>query len=522
MAKESGSYILSEEVLLTSYIAKPGSNEGVSINIRQLMQEIQIFESINNHVLTGYITLVDGAGVLDDLPLTGHEILSFKLHTPGFSPKDTRYPKGYDFTKNPMFIYKINNITKPTPGSKLYTLEFCSKEEIRNSQRKLSKAYHDRIDNSVRLILRTSLGSPKDFHFEKTKLKPKYVMPKMSPFNAIKFLAKESMSVTSNNAGFHFYETSTGFHFKSLSAMFHTGSGYKQPVMDYFDSPKTDSGKMYKSEDGSAGNLSKVIEFKILNRYDSLQNVREGVYASRMITYNAFNKTFHEQDFSYPHEYEKQRHMGQLKTGGESTNSGIMPIFNFEDGKMMSDFSEGKYMFMSSTQGLHDTQEMIPWYNRAVSAKGEESTAVNREVIDTVPIEDTLQRSIAQKHAFNTMVIKLLVPGNTAISAGEVINFSTLTNSGTDSKTQEEDPYLSGRYLVTEVRHLIQVKQHVTQLICAKDSVGKAYLASDKEVLNINEKGQSGTDFDEETIKVDEPEGFISSFFGLNSKNRRG
>ena len=279
---------------------------------------------------------------------------------------------------------------------------------------------------------------------------------------------------------------------------------------------------MYKSEDGSAGNLSKVIEFKILNRYDSLQNIREGVYASRMITYNAFNKTFHEQDFSYPHEYEKQRHMGQLKTGGESTNSGIMPIFNFEDGKMMSDFSEGKYMFMSSTQGLHDTQEMIPWYNRSVAAKGEEENAVNREVIDTVPIEDTLQRSIAQKHAFNTMVIKLLVPGNTAISAGEVINFSTLTNSGTDSKTQEEDPYLSGRYLVTEVRHLIQVKQHVTQLICAKDSVGKAYLASDKEVLNINEKGQSGTDFDEETIKVDEPEGFISSFFGLNSKNRRG
>ena len=122
MAKESGSYILSEEVLLTSYIAKPGSNEGVSINIRQLMQEIQIFEGINKHVLTGYITLVDGASVLDDLPLTGHEILSFKLHTPGFSPKDTKYPKGYDFVKNPMFIYKINNISKPTPGSKLYTL----------------------------------------------------------------------------------------------------------------------------------------------------------------------------------------------------------------------------------------------------------------------------------------------------------------------------------------------------------------------------------------------------------------
>lgn len=506
MAKESGSYILSEEVLLTSYIAKPGSNEGVSINIRQLMQEIQIFEGINKHVLTGYITLVDGAGVLDDLPLTGHELLSFKLHTPGFSPKETKYPKGYDFVKNPMFIYKINNISKPTPGSKLYTLEFCSKEEIRNSQRKLSKAYHDTIDNSVRLILKTSLGSPKDLHYEKTKLKPKYVIPKMSPFSAIKFLAKESIGKKSNNAGFHFYETSNGFHFKSLQAMYHTGKAYKQPVMDYFDSPKTDSGKMYKSSDGSEGNLSKVIEFKIIKRYDSLHNIRKGVYASRLVTYNSFNKTFDERDFSYPHEYDRQRHMGQIKTGGESVNSGIMPIFNFEDDKLMSDFTEGKYMFMSSTTGMHDTEEMIPFSKRKVASRGEESTAITRQPIDTVPIEDTLQKSMAQKQAFNTMVIELLVPGNTAVSAGEVINFSTLTNASGESKSQQEDPYLSGRYLVTEVRHLLQVKQHVTLLTCAKDSVGKEYLACDKEVLNVNEKGVTGTDYDEEVINPDEPE----------------
>ena len=495
MAKESSSYNLSEEVNLTSYIPNGGGSEGITINVRQLVAEIQLYESINHHVLTGFMTLVDAASVLDDLPLTGHEILSFKLHTPGFSPSETKYPKGYDFVKNPMFVYKINSITKPNPGVKMYTLEFCSKEEIRNSQRKLSKAYHDRIDNSVRLILRTSLGSPKDLHFEKTALKPKYVMPKMSPFAAIKFLAGESIGLKSKNAGYHFYETSTGFHFKSLQAMFHTGKAYKQPVMDYFDSPKTDSKQMYKSKDGAVGNLSKVLKFTILNRYDSLSNIRNGVYASRLVTYNAFNKTFDEKDFSYPDEYKRQRHMGQLKTGGETVNTGIMPVFNFEDGKMMSDFEEGKYMFQSSTFGMHDTTE---------------SKAGTAEVLDTVPIEQVLQKSMAQKQAFNSIVIELVVPGNTAVTAGEVINFSTLTNAGGENKSQEEDPYLSGRYLVTEVRHLLQIKQHVTTLICAKDSVGKEYLPATREILNVKEKGRMGTDYDEEKFQVDEKEGILS------------
>ena len=320
MAKESSSYNLSEEVNLTSYIPNGGGSEGITINVRQLVAEIQLYESINHHVLTGFMTLVDAASVLDDLPLTGHEILSFKLHTPGFSPSETKYPKGYDFVKNPMFVYKINSITKPNPGVKMYTLEFCSKEEIRNSQRKLSKAYHDRIDNSVRLILRTSLGSPKDLHFEKTALKPKYVMPKMSPFAAIKFLAGESIGLKSKNAGYHFYETSTGFHFKSLQAMFHTGKAYKQPVMDYFDSPKTDSKQMYKSKDGAVGNLSKVLKFTILNRYDS--NVVNENYKRTMDWINGYT--------------EKVNKMGPVQVNTREVSGSQFQYMNMEDIGMKS------------------------------------------------------------------------------------------------------------------------------------------------------------------------------------------
>ena len=110
---KAGDYVLSERFVLTSYRKHPDTSEPVSINVRQLVSEIQIYESINDSVLTGRLTLTDGASVLDDLPLTGHELLEFSLYTPGMSPSDLDTPVGYDFTSesgHPMFIYNITNI----------------------------------------------------------------------------------------------------------------------------------------------------------------------------------------------------------------------------------------------------------------------------------------------------------------------------------------------------------------------------------------------------------------------------
>ena len=110
---KAGDFVLSERFLLTSYKQHPDTSEPLSIDVRQLISEIQIYENINSNALTGRLTLTDGASVLDDLPLTGHELLEFSLHTPGLSPFDTSNPSGFDFTStsgHPMFVYNITNI----------------------------------------------------------------------------------------------------------------------------------------------------------------------------------------------------------------------------------------------------------------------------------------------------------------------------------------------------------------------------------------------------------------------------
>ena len=132
---KSGDITLSETIFLTSYFSAEGSSEPFKMDITQLVQEIQLYESINRSTLTGVLVLVDAAGLLDRLPLTGNELLEFTAHSPGFTPEDKSTTHGYDFTMKsgfPMFVYSIKNISEPSPGVKTYALRFCSKELIKD------------------------------------------------------------------------------------------------------------------------------------------------------------------------------------------------------------------------------------------------------------------------------------------------------------------------------------------------------------------------------------------------------
>jgi len=477
---KAGDFVLSERFLLTSYRKYPKLSEPFSIDIRQLISEIQIYESIVDTSISGRLTLVDGASVLDTLPLTGHELLEFSVYTPGMSPEDTKYPTGYNFTSesgHPMFIYKIENITAVNPGTKMYTLEFCSKEEIRSSQRKICRAFTGSVNEIVTNILRTDLKSKKNILFEPTKGINKYVMPKLSPFKCIKFMQSEAISANNvESSGYYFFETRSGFNFKSLEGMISKGKKggeYKKPVAKYTNTPVIEGGKLY---DEDSPNIFKVYEFNILNRYDSLSNIRNGVYASRLVTYNAFTKQFKELDYEYLTSFEKQRHVGQTKqTSKENPVNSVMPMFNYEDNKFMSQFPEGKYMFESSTQGMHDTEQTVS--DKSVS-------------IGPPDVENTLQKAISQQGAYDSFKIEIKVPGNTGVSAGDVISFETTTFGGPQSKSKEIDPYISGNYLVTNVRHLIDTTQHITLLTCAKDSISAGYPTEPLELLN-KEKDES-------------------------------
>jgi len=92
-------------------------------------------------------------------------------------------------------------------------------------------------------------------------------------------------------------------------------------------------------------------------------------------------------------------------------------------------------------------------------------------------IENYMPHRTAQLALANYNKIKITVPGNSQMSVGLTIDFSFLATSVTaDDGQKVPDPFLSGKYLITAVRHVITNISHLTVLELCKESNTRNYV----------------------------------------------
>ena len=101
--------------------------------------------------------------------------------------------------------------------------------------------------------------------------------------------------------------------------------------------------------------MQTVDNFEIKDQFDTLKNLSNGVYANRMITHDSFNKTFSEIDFDYNTYFPTIFHTEHdAQNGGLTDNKSQLPLFNYQDDKMISDKPEARINFVSDTTKLQN------------------------------------------------------------------------------------------------------------------------------------------------------------------------
>jgi len=466
--KKPGAYYLSD-IRLTSYVSKDGSSEPDSIGIDTMVVDMNIYESIFNKTLSGNLLIVDANNVIGKLPLTGNERLEFKFFTPSCS-------SGYDFTiksGNPMYVYKIQNRTGITPRAQTYLLHFCSKEMMTNELVVVRNAQTSTYSEIVANIVRNEdfLGSVKDFYFEPSLGLHKHVFPRIRPLDAIDTLALQTRSTKFYGAGYYFYETSRGFNFRSLESMMAIEANTARPVLARFR-PKPANVNQGGEKD-IKNEMQIAISYRIVDQFDTLKNLRNGVYASKLITHDQLNKTYTETDFSYHDEYKNLFHTEAGKDGTRTDNQGILPYY-IREGQTLSDYPESTLYLWSQTPNTH---------------------YVNDTPVENPPMTEILQRRLSQRLAFQSFKLELTVPGYTGLQAGDLITFDMPSyEPAGGSEPLDHDPYLSGRYLVTSIRHQLNRKQnkHIMVLECMKDSVRRPYPEEYTDTFINKEKAHDG------------------------------
>tara|TARA_E500000178_G_C16992367_1_gene741480 strand:- start:276 stop:1727 length:1452 start_codon:yes stop_codon:yes gene_type:complete len=444
-----GKYNLSELEIISYRQDKDESNPK-TMDIKGITLTMSITEDIFSNNMNGMVTVYDTQDIRSIFPLTGLERLSLKLNTPGLPGLDYTHDNGVPFQ-----IYKVDSVRKDTSNDigQFYNIFFCSPEMYNNQISTVSRAYAGPIEVAVKDIFRNKkyLNSKKTIFIEDTKTNAKYVIPSLKPFSAINFLSSQALSGKYNNAGYLFYETSTGFHFRSLESMLAMGGSVARPTRWNFQTQITQVKDTKKDEvKDIQKRMQQVIRYEFGKQVDALENIRNGLYANRLVVHDAFNKTIKTHDFNYKDNYEKSFHLESI--GDEQdADKHITPNTPLNDtGKGLYDFAESKKMVVTETSKVHNDYEFVP-------------------------VNDTLPKITSQNTGYRNMNMTLLVYGNTLLNAGDVVNFTVPVMQPGESAIP--NPYTSGRYLIMAIKHTIAVttNNHTMVLKCMKDSVRTPY-----------------------------------------------
>ena len=460
---------------------------GEVIDIKNLVQELNIYESIYKNALTGSVVIIDAQNLIAKLEIQGTERISFTLKTPG-AIDERSIINASESTGHPFHVYKITDRKQVAPGTLLYTLHFGSREFMRNLRTKVSQAYDGRLDRAVHQIMfdENYLDSRKEMTYEPCGNSDKVVIPNLRPFDAINMIAEKSLPEKSNGVGYYFYETTKGFHFRSWDNMISVNGRHRRDTKQqfyYMPLNITDPD----IEDKINHEYKSVESYRFINNFhDVAANTVGGTYGHRVISYNLFDKSFEQDDYHYHNDFVFSKHSEHTDSQFDAEKYAIAESFVDEDDKSVSDYPESRVSLQSTTRFLHN-EDKGAVYGLDVLQDGKQ----------------TGKRIAQQAQVIQGTALKLVVKGQSYLEAGDLIEFK-LRSVDEKNTGGAEDPQYAGKYVITKIRHQINAEKYIMVLECAKDSVKQGFSTTDYKIpKNRNIATLRNTYEEEEGITVD-------------------
>ena len=465
--EQAGDYSL-DIVEIISYRRHGGESTPYKMDIRPITLNVELTEDILTNTLVGAITVYDTQDVRTMLPITGLEKLNLRFSTPGINGVNAVEEEGHPFQ-----IYKIDEVRVDinNPRGQLYKIYFCSQEMYYSSFNRISQAFSGPIEDAVEKIFRQKdyLNSKKQLYFEPTRTNTKIVIPNLRPLNAINMLCDYAQAANYKNAGYLFYETPDGFFFRSIESMLALGGAKARPSKwkFFYQVSNVRSGDTRDVMD----DMRNVIKYDFVRPVDTLKQLRDGAYGNRMIRHDAFNKTFITTDFDYANSFGDFFHT-EHSDGDKANDKFTVPFAYYDDTrKDISQNAMAKLMVETNTSKLHNDYEL--------------------------PLaSETTQLQIPQLSQMKGTNLRLLVFGNSLLKAGDVITFDLplMRPLGDRKDRQESNPYWGGRYMITAIKHVINIKAQRYEMVlnCMKDAVRTPYpVEKDTNTINTPTQGVS-------------------------------
>lgn len=412
-----------------SVILKSTTTPVDGFEIRDLINEFNIYQSLEVPFLTAKAVIVDGVGMMNNILLSGNEQVRFTYKTT--NPSGEVYMRSIDF-----FVTAIDKLEKQGSNS-IYSISLGSMHYVANSHTRISQAYDGKSSDIVKQIFEDKLRlTEDDYDIEETQDNIKVVIPNLRISETLAWISRRALSL--NNTPCFVYEYLDGsMGFKSLEGMYSRGVAF-----NYFrtDTQSTDPLSTYYN-----------INFlQVDNVGNSYKNITNGTFAAKVYAYDPLTREVIEHNFDIA---DKELEMTTMLNDA-LFDSGI----KIND-KFLNELPEAKvYSIITSSDGSNNNRPEITSVHGQI---GDYHT--NSEF--KVPF---LNSKLSQLESF---LLTVSVQGNSSLFPGAIINL-TVPSASTQVKNTEymNDKFFSGNYVVLSVRHIFTAQSHITVMQLGKDS----------------------------------------------------
>ena len=374
---------------------------------------ISYYESIKSPAISLTLTFLDVDQLVSREGITGGEYLSLKVKKEGHDDFEIKSDKHF------LMLNSVKDVS--TSSSKqVATLEFVSVEAIINETARVNKKYTGNVTQTVKELLkgRRGIETKKNLDSDRASNSYSFVGNLKRPFDTIQWLCSKTQS-SKDGYGFLFFETVDGYVFKSIEKLL------KQKPIEYKKSELPDQ--------NSEPNDFRIIENNLDQTNDIGINCRMGMYANKTIYINVDNATYKTVDF------------------------------RVEDLKLK------KSPKLPNKLERVPTRLMLRVLDKGALQKGSKRKEIQKE--NELAIYQS--KSYARANLIFSQSMSIVIPFNPDLRAGQMLDLKFPLRKGSDQETttygKDSDDDVSGKYLISELKHTLGNNEGTTQLKLIRD-----------------------------------------------------
>ena len=406
-----GSYLISKCELIPN-----GSSleKGDPYDIARGNPSINYYESVTSPSISMTVSFIDIDQMISVKGITGGEMIDLEIIIPDFEEKFKITSK-----KQKMVLNSVRDVVTST-NKQTATLEFISEESLVNETSRVNKKFTGNVTQIVKELLETEvkgIQTEKEIKTDDAVNKYSFVGNLKRPFETIQWLCPKAQA-SSENFGFLFFENRDGFHFKSIENLL-----------------KQEPEFSYQKPDRPIETDLRIIESNLNQSNDIGINARMGMYSNKTIYIDLENQTYEETDFNIS-ELNPEKPLKVIETLKEKPTRLMFRILD-----------QGALQKGSKKEEVEKRNELAVYQNK----------------------------SYIRNNLLFSQSLNISVPINPELRAGQIIEvlfpLKSKENQDTTDKFggSKKDRDVSGKYLISELRHVIGGGKSSTQLNLIRD-----------------------------------------------------